>query len=144
MAHETPNDAPPATQHGPILFYDGECGLCARWVQFCLARDRHGVLRYAPLQGATYAALPLTDKPQKMNSVVVLDQGRLLLRSDAVLRLLRILGGPWRMLAGLGALIPRSMRNWLYDFVAIRRMRWFGNADSCRLPRAGEAARMLP
>ena len=85
MAHETPNDAPPATQHGPILFYDGECGLCARWVQFCLARDRHGVLRYAPLQGATYAALPLTDKPQKMNSVVVLDQGRLLAEAEAVL-----------------------------------------------------------
>lgn len=140
-----PASRPPgSTSDGPILFYDGECGLCARWVQFCLARDRRGQLRYAPLQGTTYARLPIANKPRDMSTIVVLDQGRSLVRSDAVLRLLRIIGGPWRIAAALGALVPRPVRDWLYDFVAIRRMRWFGMADSCRLPRAGEAARMLP
>jgi predicted DCC family thiol-disulfide oxidoreductase YuxK len=128
---------------GPILFYDGECGLCARAVRWSLARDRRGVLRYAPLQGETYARLAVEEKPRGLLTVVLHDADGLHLRSDAVLRLLRHLGGVWRVFGGLGRMMPRRLRDVAYDFVARRRLRWFGTADRCRVPTPAERGRFL-
>ncbi|MCC6651953.1 MAG: DUF393 domain-containing protein [Candidatus Eisenbacteria bacterium] len=128
----------------PILFYDGDCGLCARSVAWCLAHDRHATLRYAPLQGETYAALDVADRPRDLDTVVLLENGRLLTRSDALLRVLAIVGGPWFVLARLGSLAPRALLEASYRFVAKRRLGWFGTADSCRMPSADERALFLP
>lgn len=134
-------------QHGeasaPILFYDGACGLCAKSVQWCLDHDRRAQLRFAPLQGPTYAALALAAKPTDLDTVVLFDEGRLHVRSDAVLRLLRHIGGGWSVLAALGRVVPRFLRDAAYRFIARRRHAWFGTADRCRLPTPGENARFL-
>ncbi len=127
----------------PILFYDGECGLCARSVQWCLDHDRRGELRFAPLQGKTYAALNFADKPADLGTVVLLDGRRLFVRSDAVIGILRQVGGAWPVLAFLGRLVPRFLRDAGYRFIARRRHAWFGSAERCRLPSAGESARFL-
>jgi predicted DCC family thiol-disulfide oxidoreductase YuxK len=127
----------------PILFYDGQCGLCARAVQWSLARDRHGAVRYAPLQGETYARLPAADKPGDVDTVVLHDGDGLHVRSEAVLRLLRHLGGRWAMAARLGRLLPRVLRDAAYRFVARRRMAWFGAADQCRVPAPALRERFL-
>lgn len=128
---------------GPILFYDGECGLCARSVQWCLDHDRRGILRFAPLQGETYRALDLPDRPTELSTVVLLDEGRLRVRSEAVLRLWSLCGGPWRVLGACGRVVPRGLRDALYDAVARRRHRLFGAVDRCRLPSAAENGRFL-
>ena len=128
----------------PILFYDGECGLCARSVQWCLNHDRRGRVRYAALQGETYAALNVADKPADLGSVLLWERGRLLERSDAVLGLLRHVGGIWPFVGGFCRLVPRPLRDAVYRFIARRRLAWFGDARGCRLPRAGENARFLP
>jgi len=133
---------PEASQ--PILFYDGECGLCARSVQWCLKHDRRGVVRYAALQGETYAALDVAHKPAGLDSVLLWEHGRLLERSEAVLGLLRHAGGIWPFLGALARLVPRVLRDALYRFIARRRLAWFGDARACRLPRAGEDQRFLP
>lgn len=127
----------------PILFYDGECGLCARSVQWCLDHDRHGRLRFAPLQGATYAALQIADKPMDLDTLVFLDGGRLSVRSTAVIGLLRHIGGPWPFAATLLRAMPRFLRDGVYRFIARRRLAWFGTSQRCRLPTAGESARFL-
>lgn len=128
----------------PILFYDGECGLCAKSVQWCLDHDSRQKLRFAPLQGSTYAALALEAKPTELSTVVLYDAGRLYVRSDAVLRLLRHIGGGLGFLGSIGRVVPRFLGDAAYRFIATRRHSWFGAADRCRLPTPSESARFLP
>ena len=132
------------TDDRTILFYDGECGLCDRSVRWAMDRDRRVGLRYAPLQGQTYGELDIDDKPTDVSTVVLLDGGRLFVGSDAVLRLLRRIGGVWGFLGGIGGMVPRRLRDALYRFVARRRLKWFGGREACRLPTSRERERLLP
>jgi predicted DCC family thiol-disulfide oxidoreductase YuxK len=115
-----------------ILFYDGHCGLCHRAVRFVLAEDREGTLfRFAPLQGETFQRLVTSDQQKTLpDSVVVMTSDeKLLARSDAFLHILRRLGGGWKVLAVVLSLIPRALRDFVYDFVARVRYRIFGRRD---------------
>lgn len=128
----------------PILFYDGECGLCHRTVRWVLKRDRAGVIRFAPLQGSTYATIAIRDKPMDVSTIVFVDGSEALTRGDAVLAYLRRMGGIWPALATCGAIVPRPLRDALYRFVARRRRAWYGRANACDLPSQAHAARFLP
>jgi predicted DCC family thiol-disulfide oxidoreductase YuxK len=108
------------------MFYDGQCGLCHRTVRFLAARDRDGRLyRFAPRDGQAYVRQFDAATRQAMpGSVVVLTgDGRVLTRSAAVLHLLEQLGGGWRWLARLAALVPHAWRDWVYDRIAAVRRR---------------------
>ena len=100
-----------------------------------IARDPDGRLfRYSPLQGITIRKLvPAAQRAGLPDSVVVLtDDGRLLTRSDAFIHILRKLGGFWRIAAGVMALIPRALRDGVYNFIARVRYRVFGRrAEVC-------------
>ena len=128
----------------PILFYDGECGLCDKTVQWMLNRDQRNAIDFAPLQGSTYAAILNLDKPTELGTVVLYDKEGLHVRSDAVLRVLREIGGVWGVLAALASVIPIAVRDWAYNFIARRRLRWFGGKDSCKIPTLAVRARFLP
>ena len=138
-----------AADAGPILLYDGVCGLCNRSVQFVLKRDRLGIFRFAPLQG-TYAADVLTRHgrdPARLDTViVVLDPGqpteRLLSKARAALFVLKTLGGVWGATRVFG-LLPDVLLNAGYDLVARSRYRLFGKLDACRLPDPATRARFL-
>lgn len=134
---------PPSPPGGPILFYDGNCGLCARSVAWCLRRDRRRVLRFAPLQGETYA-IAGGERPTDLSTVTLLDGDGLHVRSEAVLRALRAVGGPWAAIAAVARLIPRGLRDAVYRYVAAHRMGWFGPAEACDLPTAEDRSRFLP
>ena len=124
----------------PIVLYDGVCGLCNGAVQFLLKRDRGDRLRFASLQ-SDFAATLLKRHGVNHNDLdtvyVVLNRGEgneaLLARSDAFLRLAKEIGGVWSI-AGMGRIIPRPIRNWLYDLVARHRYQVFGKYESCMLP----------
>jgi predicted DCC family thiol-disulfide oxidoreductase YuxK len=123
-------------EHAPdLLFYDGYCGLCHRLVQFVLREDREGkAFRFAPLQGETFQRLVSSEVrvalPDSM--VVRAADGHLYVRSDAFLRVLRRLGGGWNILAGVLNVVPRGLRDSVYDFVARVRFRIFGRRqDLC-------------
>ncbi|MCC6426106.1 MAG: DUF393 domain-containing protein [Phycisphaerales bacterium] len=133
-----------AAPANPVLFYDGDCGLCAASVRWCLDRDRRGILRFAPLQGATYAGVQIPDKPMSLDTMVLLDADGLHTRSEAALRAMRYTGGLWASLATLGRLFPRFIRDRIYRSIAKRRIAWFGPADSCKLPTPVERDRFLP
>lgn len=111
------------------IFYDGHCGLCHGAVRFVMARDTGGQrFRFAPLQGTTFAAIVSAERRAGLpDSVVVLtEDGRLLIRSDAFIHILRRLGGFWRFAAGIIGVIPRVIRDGVYDFIARVRYRIFG------------------
>lgn len=114
------------------LFYDGTCALCHGAVRFVLARDPEGrAFRFAPIGSAAFrAAAPEHVRAGLPDSLVLAtDDGRLLTRSDAVLHLLERLGGGWRALARAGRIVPRGLRDALYDLVARVRYRVFGRKD---------------
>jgi predicted DCC family thiol-disulfide oxidoreductase YuxK len=115
-----------------MLFYDGHCGLCHGAVKFVVKRDRSGqAFRFAPLQGPTFEALvPAVRHAGLPDSIIVLtNEGALLARSDAVLHILRRLGGGWKFLAGVLGVVPRGLRDAAYDFIARIRYRIFGKRD---------------
>jgi predicted DCC family thiol-disulfide oxidoreductase YuxK len=115
-----------------MLFYDGHCGLCHGAVKFVLKRDRTGrAFRFAPLQGSTFdASVPAERRANLPDSIIVLtNDGSLLARSDAVLHILRRLGGGWKYLAIVFAVIPRIVRDAAYNFIARIRYGVFGKRD---------------
>jgi predicted DCC family thiol-disulfide oxidoreductase YuxK len=133
----------------PVVFYDGECGLCHSSVAYLLARDPEGRLRFATLQGA-YAAERVPEDMRDVGpegGVVLLEpaQGdRLSSGSLAALRALAHLGGRWQW-AGWLAAIPgiSAVLDPVYHVVTRNRIRWFGRADSCALPDPSLRARFL-
>src|SRR6476620_1749642 len=111
---------------GPIVIYDGECGLCHRSVKFLIARDRQQ-LHYAPLQGETAAALRARhpEIPVTLESVVLVDDDRVFLRSKAFLYGARYLTWPWRWAYYLRWL-PAFVLDLGYRAVAAIRYRVWG------------------
>lgn len=122
----------PATD---TIFYDGHCGLCHRWVRLVAVRDSDGSLfRFAPLDGPTFQArVPQHLRAGLPDSVVVWTAGgSLRIRSDAVIHILRRLGRGWRALGTAVSLVPRPLRDGVYDWIARMRTRWFAHpADVC-------------
>jgi predicted DCC family thiol-disulfide oxidoreductase YuxK len=117
------------------LFYDGSCALCHGAVRFVLARDPEGrAFRFAPLDSDAFRSVaPEAVRAALPDSFVVeTSDGRLLTRSTAVLHLLDRLGGPWRVLGRAARIVPRALRDALYDFVARVRYRVFGReTEAC-------------
>jgi predicted DCC family thiol-disulfide oxidoreductase YuxK len=119
------------------LFYDGSCALCHWAVRFVLVRDPEGrAFRFAPLDSDTFrGAVPEAVRAGLPDSFVVqTSDGRLLTRGDAVLHALDRLGGPWRVLGRAARIVPRVLRDALYDLVARVRYRVFGREpEACPL-----------
>ena len=129
---------------GPVVLYDGECGLCHRSVKFLLKRDRDQ-LWYAPLQGETAAALRARhpEIPTTLESVVLVDDGRVHVRSKAFLYGAKYLTRPWRWAYYLRWL-PAFVLDLFYRFIARIRYRVWGKFDSCQRPTADQRAHLLP
>ena len=129
---------------GPIVLYDGECGLCHRSVKFLIARDRQQ-LWYAPLQGETAAALRARhpEIPATLESVVLVDGGRVYLRSKAFLYGARYLTAPWRWGYYLRWL-PAFVLDIGYRAIAAIRYRVWGKYDACQRPTVEQQEHLLP
>ena len=127
-----------------IVVYDAHCLLCSGSIQFLLRHDRQGVLRFASMQGKTGRQLLARAgvNPDDVNTVLFVRDGYTWRESAAVLRVLHVLGWPWR-LAWVGWLIPAPLRDALYRCIARNRYRWFGRSDTCILPPPGTAQRFL-
>jgi Uncharacterized protein conserved in bacteria len=119
----------------PILLFDGVCNLCNGAIQFIIPRDPEGTIRFAPLQS------DLGERVQEsvglstddLETVVLVDDGKAYTKSDAAIRVGERLGGVYRLLS-LGRLLPRGLRDRIYDFVAENRYDWFGKKDQCMVP----------
>ena|SRR5579871_3252245 len=133
-----------AMSHSVVLF-DGDCSLCNRSVQFILRRDPARRFQFASLQSPAAPRL-LGEMGRSVeglpNSVVLLEQGKIYTRSTAALRIARHLVYPWP-LVGIFLLIPAVIRDFVYNWIARNRYRWFGKQQACLLPTPEIQGRFL-
>jgi predicted DCC family thiol-disulfide oxidoreductase YuxK len=118
-------------KQNPIIFYDGLCGLCDSSVQFIIKNDKKKEFRFSSLQ-STYAENLLGEKA-KQDSFILFINGNVFDKSTAVLKVCKIIGGPFLLLYPL-ILIPSFIRDGVYGMIAKNRYRWFGKFDSCKIP----------
>jgi predicted DCC family thiol-disulfide oxidoreductase YuxK len=134
---------------GAVMLYDGSCLFCAASVQFILRHERRHTLRFASLQSAPgrdirsrHPALEGVDSMVWVRPAVDMRAERVLLRSDAAIEAALYLGGAWRI-AAVGRLLPRRVRDALYDLVARHRHRLLRAPDQCYVPPPEVRARFL-
>ena len=120
------------TSDFPVIFYDGGCGLCHRGVDFVLRHDPAGRFHYAPLGSPAFERLVSAAQRSRLPDSVALltPAGDLLVKSRAVRRVLRELGGVWRFPSALLACIPRPLADLGYDAIARVRGRLFAKPKS--------------
>lgn len=129
---------------GPVVLFDGHCNFCNFWVNFLIKVDRSNVLRFASSQSA--AGKRILESGQigalAADTVIVFDDGKFYFKSAATLRVVHHLGGIWKI-GYLLAVLPRPLRDWIYDYIARNRYRWFGRREVCRVPSDEDRMRFL-
>lgn len=126
-----------------IILFDGVCVFCSNWVRSIIRRDPAAFFRFVPIQSPYGLALARrlgidADQPQT-SAVIIHDIAYFKL--DAAIVVWRALrGARW---AAILRLLPRSLRDWLYDRVMRNRYRLFGRLDGCMVPTPETAARFL-
>ena len=133
-----------------LVLYDGVCALCNRLVRFLLKHDRKDVFRFAPLQSLLAERVLARHQlaPQALDTVYLVERyeqadEKVLARSDAAIGAANLLGDIWRATAIL-RLLPRALRDRVYDRVARSRYAVFGRYETCPLPEAKDRAKFLP
>lgn len=116
----------------PVILYDGICNLCNSSVRFILKHDTREKFLFSSLQSdaSKKLLLHLNYKIIEMNSILLVENGQIHEKSDAVLKIASELSFPWNLAAAF-RILPRKVRDSIYDFVARNRYRWFGKKDSC-------------
>jgi predicted DCC family thiol-disulfide oxidoreductase YuxK len=127
-----------------VILFDGVCNLCNGFVTFVIARDPAGRFRFGPLQSAASRRLlgSIDSDAEWPDSLVLVENGRAWSRSTAALRVARRLKFPWPM-AYVFILVPRPLRDWIYDRVARHRYQWFGRRAVCMVPTPDLRARFI-
>jgi predicted DCC family thiol-disulfide oxidoreductase YuxK len=128
-----------ATQN--FVLFDGVCGLCNFFIDFLLNHDKEDVLLYAPLQGETAKQFVANIDPENLETVVFNSNGKTYTKSDAVIEILQSIGGIWR-LAVIFKVVPKSIRDAVYSYVAKNRLSWFGKKETCRMPTEKERGKL--
>ena len=127
-----------------LILFDGVCNLCNGFVKFLIKRDPAGKFRFASLQSdfGRSQLIRFNLNPDLLHSVIVIEGDNVLQRSDAALRIVTQLGGPWKILNAL-KIFPRFLRDALYNVVARNRYKVFGKRDSCMIPTPELKARFI-
>ncbi len=129
----------------PILLFDGHCNLCNAWVQYVVKRDSSSTIRFASLQSVAGRRLLEEHKidANYIDSLVLFEEERFSVSSNAALRTLSYFDGWERHLIFL-SVVPRSLRDLVYRFIAKNRYKWFGRRELCMVPTAELSKRFLP
>lgn len=124
-----------ATDKRPIILFDGVCNMCNGGVNFCLDWDKTGELRFAALQSEAGRALLVKSgrRPDDISSIVFVDETGSLLKSEAVLKIAKLLSLPFPVLSTFASFFPAFFRDFVYDTVAENRYNILGERPSCRL-----------
>jgi len=116
-----------------ILFYDGTCAFCHAIVRFVIVRDRNDLLTFSPLQGETIKEKDI-NIPDVDSIILHVQNGETLYKSDAAIALFERLGGIWFILAKIVKIIPKIIRDILYDFIAKIRYKLAGKSENKTCP----------
>ena len=127
-----------------IVLFDGVCNLCSGAVQFILKHDKKNQFLFGSLQGK--AGQEYLKKfnlpPDSFNSFMLVEGEQLYERSTGALRMLKHLGNGWQLLYGF-IIVPKSIRDAVYNLIAKKRYQWFGKKQECWLPSKAWESRFL-
>jgi predicted DCC family thiol-disulfide oxidoreductase YuxK len=128
----------------PVILFDGVCNLCSSTVQFIIKRDKKNRFLFASLQSEFGESLLRRFNLSTTNfkSFLLYKEGKLYTKSTGALMVVRHLSGAWGLLYSL-ILVPRFLRNAVYDFVAGNRYKWFGKKEACWVPSPALKAKFL-
>lgn len=118
-----------------VILYDGVCNLCNNTVHFIIRNDPEAHFKFASLQGVK--GIELLQKYHLVNNttgtIVYIKDGRAYVKSTAAFLVLKSLGWPWKILY-VCIIIPKPIRDFMYDLVAKSRYRIFGKRNTCMIP----------
>jgi len=128
----------------PIIIFDGYCALCSGWARFVLRHDIRAVYRLLPAQSPLGRALYVHYglHPEDYETNILLEGGVAYFKSEGSIRMAEGLGAPWSLAAAF-RVMPRRIRDRLYNLVARNRLRLFGKRETCYLPERGYEDRFL-
>jgi predicted DCC family thiol-disulfide oxidoreductase YuxK len=127
-----------------VALFDGTCKLCNGWARFIIHHDPAHRIQLCAVQSPegqkllSWAGLP----QDKFNTIVLISNGQVFLRSAAMFEILHRLPAPWRWLM-IARVVPGTFRDWLYDKIALNRYKLFGRYDTYRLPEPDHDRRFL-
>ncbi|WP_203295764.1 thiol-disulfide oxidoreductase DCC family protein [Luteirhabdus pelagi] len=118
-----------------IILFDGVCNLCNSSIVFIIKRDKRDMFRFAALQESIGQALIAKHNidTSKTDSIILVDGDTHYEKSSAALRIARHLSGGWPLLSAF-LILPKFIRNAVYDYIAKNRYKWFGKKESCMIP----------
>lgn len=118
-----------------VILFDGVCNLCNSAVTFIIKRDGRDVFRFASLQSKLGIALlqKFDIDPIKTDSLILISGEKAFVKSSAALRISRGLSGVWPWLS-VFLILPKYIRDGIYDGIARNRYKWFGKKESCMIP----------
>ena len=119
-----------------IILFDGVCNLCNSAVQYVIEHDKNDVFMFAALQSDIGKKL-MKERgidASQIDSIILIEQGvAYYTKSTAALKIARSFGGIWQ-LAGVFQWIPEKIRDWVYDYIANNRYKWYGRKEACMVP----------
>ena len=129
----TPGKVKP--QANDIVLFDGVCNLCSRSVFFIIQRDRKEIFKFASLQSSFGQQQLDKFKIDKnlLHSLILIRSNQIFHRSDAALEIAKQLSGAWPVLY-IFKILPRFLRDGIYNLIARNRYRLFGKKDACWIP----------
>ena len=141
---QPPTGPPPESLPDRVLFFDGVCNLCNGMVQFVIRQDKRKRLHFATLQSDPGVRFLNAHglATEEIGTSVYWRNGQALTRSTGALNVARDVGGIWVLAYG-SIILPRFIRDAVYDFIARNRFRWFGKRDTCMVPSPELKARFL-
>ena len=118
-----------------VILFDGVCNLCNDFVVYIIKRDKKNVFRFAALQSEAGEKLLSKFKIDrvKTDSIILVDGEQFYERSAAALHIAKYLSGGFPLLYAF-IVIPRFIRDGIYDWIARNRYKWFGKKESCMIP----------
>ena len=125
-----------------IVFFDGTCNLCNKLINFLIRKDRKGILYFTSLQGKTANAKLNEADLVNLKTIVYLKDNRTYVKSNAIIRILFDVGGIWKTFIVFW-IIPKFIRDHIYDIISRHRYKWFGKRDTCRVPTTEEKGKLL-
>lgn len=127
-----------------IILFDGVCNFCNSTVNFVIKRDRKASLHFAPLQSDIGQQLLKEHHlpTDKMNSFIFIEKGKAYTQSTAALKVCKYLRRLWPLFYSF-IIIPKFIRNGIYDWIAKNRYKWFGKKQECMIPTADVRNRFL-
>jgi predicted DCC family thiol-disulfide oxidoreductase YuxK len=128
----------------PVILFDGVCNFCNSSVNFVIKKDKKAVIQFAPLQSEKGRLFlrQFNLPPFEMKSFIFIEDGKMYMQSTAALRVCRYLKGLWPLCYGF-IIVPKFIRDGIYNWIAKNRYKWFGVREQCMIPSPDVRSRFI-